>query len=43
MELLLDPATWLFTAAIGLVLGLAAIETLGLLLGHGGLSDWAEH
>jgi hypothetical protein len=43
MELLLDPSTWLFTAAIGLVLGLAVIESLGLLLGHGGLSGWAEH
>jgi hypothetical protein len=43
MELLLDPSTWLFTAAIGLVLGLAVLESLGLLLGHGGLSGWAEH
>lgn len=43
MDLLFDPATWLFTAAIGLVLGLAVIESLGLLLGLGGLSGWAEH
>lgn len=43
MELLLDPDTWLFTAAIGLVLGLAVIEGLSLLLGLGGLSGWAEH
>jgi hypothetical protein len=43
MELFLDPATWLFSAAVGLVLGLAVIETLGLLLGHGGLSGLADH
>jgi hypothetical protein len=43
MSLLFDESTWLFTAAIGLVLGLAMIESLGLLLGHGGLSGWAVH
>ncbi|BBL76146.1 YqiJ family protein [Methylomagnum ishizawai] len=43
MDLFFDPATWLFTAAIGLVLGLAVVESLGLLLGQGGLSGWAEH
>lgn len=43
MSLFFDPSTWLFTAAIGLVLSLAVIEALGLLLGHGGPSGWAEH
>lgn len=43
MNLLFDESTWLFTAAIGMVMGLAVIESLGLLLGQGGLSGWAEH
>jgi hypothetical protein len=43
MDLFFDPATWLFTAAIGLVLGLTVIEGLGLLFGHGGLFGWADH
>jgi len=43
MSLFFDPSTWLFTAAVGLVLGLAVIESLGLLFGHGGPSGWLEH
>ncbi|MGH8609538.1 MAG: hypothetical protein ACREX9_19670 [Gammaproteobacteria bacterium] len=43
MNLFLVDETWLFTAAIGLMLGLAVIEALGMLLGHGGLSAWIDH
>lgn len=43
MNLFLADETWLFTAAIGLMLGLAVLEGLGMLLGHGGLSAWIDH
>lgn len=43
MELFFHEQTWLFSAAIGLVLALGVMESIGLLLGHGGLSGWFEH
>lgn len=44
MNLLFDEATWLFTAAIGVVLGLAVVEGVGLSgwAGHGMPGDGAE-
>ncbi|MGR9107654.1 MAG: YqiJ family protein [Gammaproteobacteria bacterium] len=43
MELLFHESTWLFSAAIGLVLLLSILESVGWLLGHGGLSSLFDH